>query len=173
MNDPDSPATPRQIAYAQSLGLTFDEKTITKSEISKLLDEAVSKLKPTGRMLEQAAALGIPVTDDMMLTDLKKLLYAEYSRLGREAIKHNPTLTAGTIIIHNGIAYQISFAGRRRNRYLVDLRPLFKGKGRFITVAAATVANATQADQQELMRAAERIPPAKSNTTTPRLDKSQ
>jgi len=151
--NPDAPASKKQIEHAIELGVTVP-KGITMAEIGDLIDEAKANRKPSSDQLEFAAKLGIQVPEGMGFYELSDLIDAEVKRLTIIAMRTNPALCAGKVIMYNGLPYRIDdLNGRERFRaVLVPLRTGVPGYGR-VRVLIIKIADVHEVDPEKLRKA--------------------
>lgn len=151
MRNPDEPATSQQKDAARRAGLTFPAD-ITKGEMSSLLDDVV--IPPSEEQIKFAAELKIEVPEGISSRELGKRLTDESNRLGREAVKTNPALKQGNMILYKGRPYTITRIGMQRGRYIAGLQKISyltdmvenPETYRTITVSVSSIASAEKTD---------------------------
>lgn len=144
MRDPYGPPTERQLNFAKKLGIEIPDN-ITKIDLSLLIDETKNSIPPTADQLALAKVLEIDI-GGMNKQSVGWAIDAELNKRGQAAMRKNPQLRAGKQIIYNDNAYEITFIGTKKyghsKRCVAQLKPVYKGRGKAVTVAVTTIADA-------------------------------
>ncbi|HEU4914458.1 MAG TPA: hypothetical protein VFT16_03595 [Candidatus Saccharimonadales bacterium] len=163
IRDPYAEPTPGQRRKARELGIDVPAG-IKKGALSDLIDGFIQSRLPTDEQLTFAAALDITVPPEMTSVELDAMLDRVVRERSIQAMKENPDLRAGKIIMYKGMPYTIESVGNMRGRYVAELHPLRVMMGRFdrdhpkpryyqvkrvhiITIADVTAVTRDQLDQ--------------------------
>lgn len=123
MRDPGGPPTQEQLDYARDLGIEIPEG-VTKRTLSRLITQRLASRKPTEKQKLFADELGIEYDDDTTLEELGELIDEQVRQLSIAAMRANPALRKGKIIMYDERVYEIVSIGLDGERYFARLAAL-------------------------------------------------
>lgn len=133
---PYADPTPGQRRKARALGIEYPAD-IKRGALSDLIDIALQTRAPSPEQLAFAKALDIEVTDDMTFDDVSAKLDEVIGEKSRAAMKNNPALRAGKVVMYKGMPYEIVQCGNIGGRNAAELKPLTVMLDRFVSLGRA------------------------------------
>ncbi len=112
--DYDGTPSDAQIKFAKDLGIEFDSTT-TAGRLSALITKARNDQPPSEAQVQFAINLGIEF-DPTTITkgEMSKLLDAEVAKQSRDALRSNPALRIGKVVMYKDVAYRIDDINRKK-----------------------------------------------------------